>query len=128
VKAIQVFPGKAVYALAWTALVIGYRPLGAAPPPPPPKATTGLALGAVVDDSGAPVALAKVFVAQAPSPAAHQVAGLPLMTRPQLLRVTADANGQFAAGNLPAGDARKLRLPFQPASRETMSMGRDRLI
>jgi hypothetical protein len=57
-----------------------------------------------VDDSGAPVPQARVFVAQAPSPAAHQVAGLPLMTGPQMLKVTADANGQFAAGNLPAGE------------------------
>jgi hypothetical protein len=64
---------------------------------------TGTASGSVADDSGNPVAGARVFINAAPPAAAAQLAAPPVVTGKQLAMVTSGSTGAFSVGNLPPG-------------------------
>jgi hypothetical protein len=73
--------------------------------PHSPAATTTAAVvkGSVVDDSGNPVAGARVFINSAPPATAPHFAAPPVVTGRQAAMIASDSTGAFSVGNLPPG-------------------------
>jgi hypothetical protein len=65
--------------------------------------STGKVFGSVVDDSGNPIARARVFINSAPPATAPQFSTPPVVTGKQVAMVASDPSGAFSVGNLPPG-------------------------
>jgi hypothetical protein len=68
-----------------------------------PTATAPAVAGSVADDSGNPVAGARVFIDAAPPAAAAQFAAPPVITGKQVAMVASGSSGAFSVRNLPPG-------------------------
>ena len=80
----------------------------------PPSVITGLAKGTVTDKNSAPVAGARIFIAQALATAAKAPPNTPFLTGPLVTSVVSGKAGEFTAANLPVGNYVAFAQPPKP--------------